>query len=145
MAVNSTVVRATPAQVYAVLADGWTYGDWVTGSKRIRAVDPGWPAPGSRFHHTFGVGPLAIDDSTQVLEAEPDRRIVLQVRGRPVGVGRVTIALAPAAEGETEVVMEEHPVRGLAKAIDNPLLDALVKARNAESLRRLKNLAERPR
>lgn len=142
MAVNSTVVAAPPAQVYAVLADGWCYGDWVTGSKRIRAVDATWPAPGSKFHHTFGVGPLALNDSTQVLEAEPDRRIVLQVRGRPVGVGQVRIELAPAAEGGTEVVMEEHPVRGLARAIDNPLLDGLVKARNAESLRRLKDLVE---
>ena len=143
MAVNETVVRATPAEVYAVLADGWRYGDWVTGTKRVRAVDPAWPAPGSRFHHTLGVGWLTVHDSTSVLEAEPDRRIVLQVRGQPVGVGRVTIELAPADGGAaTEVVLEEHPVRGLAKALDNPLFDRLVKARNAESLRRLKNLVE---
>ena len=145
MPVNETVVRATPAEVYAVLADGWRYGDWVTGCKRIHAVDPAWPAPGSRFHHAFGVGPLAVDDTTSVLEAEPDRRIVLQVRGKPMGVGRVTIELRPAAEGAaTEVVMEEHPVRGVAKALDNPLLDGLVKVRNAESLRRLRNLVEGP-
>ena len=42
--VNSplTVTRdtsATPEQVWAVIADGWTYSQWVVGNSRMRAVD----------------------------------------------------------------------------------------------------------
>ena len=50
------------------------YGDWVVGSKRIRAADASWPAPGSRFHHTVGVGPLSLDDHTESLEADAAMR-----------------------------------------------------------------------
>src|SRR5207248_1475605 len=40
------VVNATPDRVFEVLADGWTYSDWVVGTAHIRDVDPDWPAPG---------------------------------------------------------------------------------------------------
>lgn len=38
--------------------------------------------------------------------------------------------------------MEERAVMGIAKALDNPLLDRLIQARNAESLRRFRAMAE---
>ena len=37
-----TVTHQTPArpeQIWAVLADGWTYAAWVVGASRIRAVE----------------------------------------------------------------------------------------------------------
>ena len=58
-----------PEAVWGALADPGGYGYWVVGSKEIRDADPGWPAPGSRFHHTIGFGPFALDDHTQALEA----------------------------------------------------------------------------
>jgi uncharacterized protein YndB with AHSA1/START domain len=132
-------IEHPPSQVWAVLADPWRFADWVVGAKVIRAVDADWPALGSRFHHRFGVGPLTIDDST-VLEAyEPQRRMVLRARARPTGVARVVIELVPTADG-TEVHLEEHPVSGFAKTVDNPVLRALVVARNHRSLRRLARL-----
>ena len=45
-------MRCTPDDVLRVLADGWTYANWVVGSSRIRGVDPTWPAPGSRIAHS---------------------------------------------------------------------------------------------
>jgi uncharacterized protein YndB with AHSA1/START domain len=139
VAATTLHVEHPPSAVFAVLSDPWRFADWVVGAKCIRAVDANWPEPGSRFHHRFGAGPFTIDDST-VLEAyEPDRRMVLRARARPTGVARVTLDLVPAGGG-TEIHMEEHPVSGFAKRVDNPLLDALVVARNRRSLRRLADL-----
>src|SRR6476469_10361131 len=76
---------ATPAQVWDVLADGWTYASWVVGASRVRSVDPSWPAPGALIHHSAGAWPLLLDDETEVVESEPGRRLVLQARGRPLG------------------------------------------------------------
>ena len=133
---------APPAAVYAVLADGERYADWVVGAKKIRSVDPQWPAPGSAFRHKVGVGPLEIKDSSTVQAVEPDRSITLKVRARPAGVARVHIELAPADDGGTDITMEEVPIDGIAKTIDNPLQRLLLKGRNVEALRRLAHLAE---
>jgi hypothetical protein len=40
--------NCSPGQVFAVLRDGWTYPVWVVGASRMRDVDDGWPAPGTR-------------------------------------------------------------------------------------------------
>ena len=41
------VIDADPAQVYAVLADGWLYPLWVVGATHMRQVDAHWPAVGA--------------------------------------------------------------------------------------------------
>ena len=48
---------ATRQQVWDVVADGWTYSQWVVGNSRMRAVEPDWPAVGSKIHHTIGIWP----------------------------------------------------------------------------------------
>ncbi len=41
-------------QVWDVMADGWTYSQWVVGNNsRIRAVGPHWPEPGAAIHHSI--------------------------------------------------------------------------------------------
>jgi uncharacterized protein YndB with AHSA1/START domain len=133
---------ASPDAVFAVLADGHRYADWVVGAKKIRTVDPAWPAPGSTFRHKVGVGPIEIKDSSTVEAVEPGRSITLRVRARPVGIARVHIELEPAPDGGTEIHMDETPVDGAAKVLDNPVQRVLLKGRNVEALRRLANLAE---
>ena len=49
---------ASREEVWAVIADGWTYSQWVVGNSRMRAVDPNWPEPGSTIRHSVGVWPL---------------------------------------------------------------------------------------
>jgi len=46
--VVSLEMEATPEEIFAVLADGHAYDDWVVGAKQIRAVDADWPAKGSQ-------------------------------------------------------------------------------------------------
>lgn len=135
-------MAAPPTAVWAVLADPWSYAYWVVGSSEIRAADEDWPAPGSRFHHRVGMRPFTLADHTEVLEAEPPNRLVLRAKARPFGVARV------------EMRVREHPAGALVTIIEDPDLPfgglllpppahLVLRLRNGESLRRLRNLAER--
>ena len=140
MATTTRHLDHPPEAVFAVLTDARRYADWVVGARRIRAVDETWPAPGSRFHHEFGVGPLHIDDSTVLEEIDPPRHLVLRARARPTGVARVTIDLVPSPDGGSDLEMTEVPIAGVARRIDNPVLECLVGLRNGRSLQRLADL-----
>jgi uncharacterized protein YndB with AHSA1/START domain len=133
---------APPAAVFAVLADGERYADWVVGAKKIRSVDAHWPTPGAELRHEVGIGPIDIKDRSTVQAVEPGRSITLKVRARPAGIARVHISLVPAEDGGTEIHMDEVPVEGIAKTIDNPLQRLLLRRRNVEALRRLAHIAE---
>ena len=126
--------------VWAALADPGGYGYWVVGSKVIRDADASWPAPGARFHHTIGVGPLKVSDHTESLEAEPPRLLRLRAKGRPLGMARITLEMTPR-DGGTLVRMTETADGPTAILALNPLFHLLTKARNAESLMRLEELA----
>jgi uncharacterized protein YndB with AHSA1/START domain len=141
VATNHEQISAPPERVFAVLSEPQTYGDWVVGSDSIRDADPAWPATGSRFHHRVGVGPLKLNDHTEVLEVDPPRRLVLHARARPLGTAKVTLLLT-AQGGATHVTMREEAGDPLSRLAINPLTDWLVHHRNIESLRRLKRIAE---
>ncbi len=131
-----------PAAVWAALADPGGYGYWVVGSKVIRDADQDWPAPGSRFHHTIGFGPLKLSDHTESLEAQAPRLLRLRTKGRPLGTAQVTMRMTPDAGG-TRVRMTEN-ADGLTSPLAlNPVVHLLTKLRNAESLMRLEELALR--
>jgi uncharacterized protein YndB with AHSA1/START domain len=143
MARTQIHVAAAPERVFAVLADAWTYEHWVVGCKTIRTVDDTWPAPGATFHHSVGLGPITVRDSTTVLESDAPHRLVLRARARPAGVARVELDVT-ARDGGADVLMLERPVSGPPALLHNPLQDWLIDRRNRESLRRLKQLAEQP-
>jgi uncharacterized protein YndB with AHSA1/START domain len=140
MSLNEDTVDAPLPVVWGILADPPTYEEWVVGNKRIRRHDPAWPEPGTEFHHTVGFGPVAVSDKTVALEAIPPRRLVMQVRALPVGVGIVTFELEVDGSG-TRVRMREKAESGPAKLLA-PIVDRLVHVRNAETLRRLRRCAE---
>ena len=131
-----------PQAVWDVLADPAGYGYWVVGSKVIRDAEPGWPAPGSKFHHTIGVGPLTLSDHTVALEADPPRLLRLRAKGRPAGTATVTLELQPR-DGGTLVRMTENPDGVYSPMALNPVVHVVTKLRNAESLMRLEELALR--
>jgi uncharacterized protein YndB with AHSA1/START domain len=142
--VTSTVSRqmhASPADVWAVLADGWLYGLWVVGASRIRDVEGEWPAPGARIHHSVGTWPAVINDTTSVVSATPERQIELQARAWPGGEARVTITLEEQPAG-TVVTMTEDASHGPARLIPSVIRIPALDWRNKESLQRLAYLAE---
>ena len=140
MPVNETTIDAPPSAVWDVLADPPSYEEWVVGNTGIRDHDRAWPTPGTEFHHKVGLGPLNVKDKTVALEATAGRLLVMNVRVLPFGHGIVTFELEVSGSG-TLVRMGELPAGGPLKVFW-PVLNPLVKLRNAETLRRLKNLAE---
>ena len=139
MARNSIELDVGPERVWEVLGDGRAYADWVVGAQNIRDVDPAWPAPGARLHHTVGVGPLRVKDHTEVRAVERLRRLVLRARVRPAGEAEIELTVEPTSAG-SRVVMAERVVRGPGRGPLAPLIDGVIQVRNAEALRRLAGL-----
>jgi uncharacterized protein YndB with AHSA1/START domain len=141
----STHVDAPPERVFAQLADAWMYSSWVVGAAHIRDVDDNWPEPGSRLHHRVGPWPVSVDDTTKVLEMSEPRRLLLQARAWPFGEARVEILIEPDGRGGdgSRVTIKEAPTHGAASAFDNPVQRFVLRARNRESLARLKSIAEK--
>jgi hypothetical protein len=141
MATNSRRMRCRPEDVFRILADGWLYPSWVVGATRMRAVDPEWPSPNSELHHSVGVWPLVLDDTTRSVEWTPTGRFVLIARGWPFGEAEVTIRVRTVASG-CVVRIDEEPLSGPATLIPRFLTTPLLKFRNTETLRRLAFLAD---
>ena len=140
MAEVSVTVQATPAQVFAVLSDGWLFASWVVGAAHIRHVDPGWPDAGTRIHHNVGPWPLQVRDTTEVRAVEPSRLLELEARVWPFGAAIVRLELDEIAPGTTKLRMYEQVVRGPAGLVPHPVQAVLLKPRNRESLHRLADI-----
>ncbi|WP_210649897.1 SRPBCC family protein [Nocardioides sp. SYSU D00065] len=141
MSTTSRTIAASPERVWEVLSDGWLYPLFVVGASRMRDVDEAWPAVGSMLHHSVGTWPLLIDDTTEVLEMEERRRLLLLARGWPAGQAHVDISLRP--EGDSTVVtITEDATAGPGTLVPKPLRDVQLHARNVETLRRLAFVVE---
>jgi hypothetical protein len=140
-----TVQRETdadPDAVWRVLADGWLYPSWVVGASRMRKVDAGWPAVGTKLHHSVGTWPALIDDTTSVTGVEPGRELRLRGRAWPFGEVDIVLRIEPRAGGGSTVVMSEEIVSGPSQVLPQPARAALIGPRNKETLTRLAYLAE---
>ncbi len=141
MAEQDLTIDAPVQHVWDQIVDPWMYTGWVVGSSHIRGVDPTWPQVGSKVYHEVGGWPLTIKDHTEVLELEPPRRVVLKARGWPLGEARVSLELSDAG-GRTRVVMDEEPIAGPGRWLDNPLSERVLALRVKECLQRLSSIAE---
>ena len=135
--------RAGREQVWAVMADGWTYSQWVVGNSRMRAVDPNWPHVGSTISHSVGVWPLLLDDLTEVEECLPLQQLVLLAKGRPFGKARITLRLFDIDGGGTRIEMSEVPVGAPMGWVPTKVALAAAYPRNRECTWRLAAMAER--
>jgi len=134
-------VNATPDRVFEVLADGWTYSDWVVGTAHIRDVDPDWPAPGTAIHHKAGPWPFSLRDTTVALDCEPPRMLLMAPKLWPLGEARVRLVLTPAGPNATRVQLSEDFTAGPLRWLRTRVNDLALHRRNRESLRRLADLA----
>jgi uncharacterized protein YndB with AHSA1/START domain len=135
-------IAATRQQVWNVIADGWTYSQWVVGNSRMRAVDPSWPTRGATIHHTIGIWPVVLNDETEVETSTPPEELVLLAKSRPFGAARITLRLRDTETG-CRVEMAEVPVGGPLNWVPRRLALAAAYPRNRECLARLAALAER--
>jgi uncharacterized protein YndB with AHSA1/START domain len=142
MTTTERVMQVPREAVWETLARAGDYAQWVVGSAAVRAADPTWPAPGSRFHHSVGIGPLALRDHTEAIESRPPRLLRLRANARPLAIAIVTLELEANGRG-TRVRMTQE-LAGPYRLLElNPLVPLLTRARNAKSLERLERLAAR--
>jgi hypothetical protein len=141
----SVDVPASASNVFEVLADGWSYASWVVGAAHIRKVDAGWPAVGTRIHHSVGPWPVQLSDVTAVRDVDPPWLLELDARLWPIGAARVRFELTEDEPGRTTVRMEEVVQGGPFALMPELVQSVLFVPRNRESLRRLTDLALRQR
>lgn len=141
MAEAEGFVALPPERVWDTLADGWLYPLWVVGTSTIRSVEPGWPAVGTRLHHSTGLWPVQVQDESEVLESEPGSLLVLQARGWPAGEARITIRLAASGDG-TEVRIAEQPTSGPGAWVHSWVTEQVLRRRLQEMLSRLRTVVE---
>src|SRR5215207_10106360 len=103
---NEVFISARPDAVFEVLGDPRTYGEWVFGSREIRAADEHWPAPGAAFDHSVGKAPAVM--------------LELRARARPLPTARITLHLQPDRDG-TRVTMIEEPANRLLSLAGGPV------------------------
>ena len=139
-----TVTHQTPArpeQIWAVLADGWTYAAWVVGacgSARWRAAgDAGQPHP-----------PLGRDVAAAGQRRDRGRglraRAADPAEGQGQGHGAAIVEIRLHDEGDrTRIEMREDATAGLGKLLPHTVRQALIAPRNTETVTRLALLAER--
>lgn len=137
------VIEAPVDRVFAVLADGWTYSDWVVGTVHVRNVDDAWPQVGARLHHKAGPWPFSLSDTSTVLVCEPSRKLALRAGLWPIGEARVVFTLEPVGAEATRVRIAEDFAAGPLRWLRNKLNDVVLHHRNRETLNRLADFATR--
>ncbi|CAL9433393.1 hypothetical protein SUDANB108_02097 [Streptomyces sp. enrichment culture] len=144
MARTRRLILSPPPQVWGLLSDGHRYGEWVTGTRRILAADPHWPAEGARLTVRVGAGPLTLDDTCVVRVCEPGRRLELEAKAGPFGAARIAMRLLPWG-GHTLFTLDWHPLRGPGTRMHGLPVDYLVAIRNGMMLTKLARIAVRER
>jgi len=137
MAVLNVLVDRTSDQVWDVLSDGWTYADWVVGTRHIRDVDPNWPEQGAQISYAVGVGNWMIRDVTTVRHVEFGKRLELEAYAGKMGSARISISLLPWGENRTVLILDEHPLTGPGAWWHTVVTDALLRVRNRRMVREL--------
>ncbi|MFG2714222.1 SRPBCC family protein [Streptomyces goshikiensis] len=122
MAVRHQLVRRSPREVWAVLADPTRYGEWAVGPSKSTPLDRDWPEVGARLRYTVRLGPWSTDGV--------------------LGTARIFLQLRPWG-AQTLVVCDEHPLRGLGGTLHNPAVETLLQLRHRGMPARLAKAVER--
>lgn len=141
MAVRHRLIKKPPYDVWAVLADGSRYGEWVVGPSYSRQEGSDWPAVGSTIEYTVRLGPWTGRGKTVVRDLDPPRRIELEADSGRLGTARIAIEVRPWGENAL-VIVDEHPLQGLGGQVHNAAFDALLQLRHRKMLSRLADTVE---
>ncbi|MFF4168208.1 SRPBCC family protein [Streptomyces sp. NPDC001741] len=142
MARNRRLILSSPPEIWRLLSDGRRYGEWVTGTQQVLAVDPHWPDVGARLKVRVGAGPVTLDDTCVVRISEPGHRLQLEAKAGPCGAARIAMTLTPWAE-HTLFTLDWHPLRGPGTRMHGLPVDYLVAVRNGMMLTKLARIAVR--
>ncbi|MDK1475838.1 SRPBCC family protein [Streptomyces sp. 549] len=142
MAVRHHLIHASPDAVWAVLADGSRYCEWVVGTSGSRPMDGDWPQVGSEIEYTVTLGPWTASNRTVVRRHEPPHHLELEADSGWLGTARIALEIRPWGE-ETLVILDEHPLRGPGGRLHNTAVDAVAQVRHRTMLARLAQAVER--
>lgn len=140
MSRSRRLILASPAEVWSLLSDGHRYGEWVTGTQEVLAVDPHWPAVGACLKVRVGAGPLVLDDTCVVRISEPESRLQLEAKAGPFGAARIAMNLVPWGE-HTLMILDWHPLRGPGTRMHGLPVDYVMGVRNGMMLTKLARVA----
>ncbi|MFD7517370.1 SRPBCC family protein [Streptomyces niveus] len=141
MAVRHRLIERPVADVWAVLADGSRYGDWVVGTSDSYPENGAWPEVGSSITYTIRLGRWSVSGSTTVRRCEKLNVLELEVDSGRLGTARIAVEVRPWGENAL-VIIDEHPLRGPGGALHNTVVDALIQLRHRTMLARLADVVE---
>ncbi|MET9831196.1 SRPBCC family protein [Streptomyces sp. NPDC006385] len=141
MAVRHRLIRVSPSAVWAVLADGSRYAEWVVGTSRSRPVHGQWPQRDAAIRYEVRLGPAQLVNETVVRHCEEGVRLELEAHAGALGTARIAIELRPWGE-YCLVIVDEHPLRGAGGRLHNVGFEVLIQLRHRAMLARLARLCE---
>lgn len=141
MAIRHRLIKVSPETVWAVLADGSRYAEWVVGTSDSEPVRGQWPRVDSAIAYEVRVGPFTLSNETVVRYCEEGRELGLEARAGALGTARIAITLRPWGR-HCLVVADEHPLQGVGGTLHNVGVEALIQLRHRAMLARLARVCE---
>lgn len=141
MARRHRLIRTSPSNVWAVLADGTRYAEWVVGTAESHPVHGDWPRLGSAIRYEIRCGPFALHNQTVVRFCDEGREIGLEAQAGPLGSARIAIEIHPWGE-DSLVFIDEHPLGGIGGKLHNMALEAALQIRHRAMLKHLADICE---
>jgi hypothetical protein len=141
MAVRHCLIKTSPRTVWAVLADGTRYADWVVGTATSRPVRGQWPQQDAAIGYEVRIGPATLTNETVVRRCVEGSALELEAKAGRLGTARIAIELRTWGE-HCLVLVDEHPLRGAGGKLHNVAVEALIQLRHRAMLARLARLCE---
>ncbi|WP_251096293.1 SRPBCC family protein [Streptomyces sp. Caat 7-52] len=141
MAVRHRVIKADPAVVWDVLADGHRYADWVVGTGVSRPKHGHWPRRDAAIEYEIRLGPFRLGNQTVVRHCREGTLLELEIMAGFLGTARFSIELREWGE-HCLVIVDEHPLQGAGGALHNTGVEALIQMRHRSMLARLARCCE---
>jgi carbon monoxide dehydrogenase subunit G len=127
------------AEVWDGVTDAARYPDWLIGAQEVD-VPPTWPQAGATFEHRIGFGPIRMPGSTTVRAIEEPTCFAISAGMGLLGEAVVAFELESLGPRRTRISMREQPAEGVVGVLHRllrPVMDRIIRARNAASLERL--------
>ncbi len=141
MAVRHRLITASPQTVWAVLADGDRYAEWVVGTSDSTPLRGRWPEKGAAITYEVRLGPARLTNETVVRRCEEGTALELEAHAGWLGTARIAIELRPWGE-HCLVIVDEHPLRGVGGTLHTVGTEALIQLRHRAMLPRLAKVCE---
>ncbi|MGW6737430.1 SRPBCC family protein [Streptomyces sp. NPDC055013] len=141
MAVRHRLIQAGPSAVWAVLADGNRYAEWVVGTSGSEPLRGRWPETDAAIRYEVRLGPVRLFNETVVRRCEPGVSMELEAHAGALGTARIAIELRPWGR-KCLVLVDEHPLQGAGGRLHNVGFEALIQLRHRAMLARLARLCE---